>query len=167
MTLEKLVSPPKFKIERGLVLGFTAAASVLWLSSLFPEHALGTCLQGPVSAGTGWINWFDRTTLVLFGWGGLLFGQVGWFANLTFLVLAVKILADRSVARQLIFFHGCLAGWALLPIPLAHNEGYSEPMCLGSYDLGFWLWLAAQAWMLVAAFLHVRQRPTARDKLSS
>lgn len=114
------------------------AAFGLFLTAL-QYSSIGTCVSG-----TPPVTWFENQTVVLFGWGGLIFGQLGWYANLAFGWSLLHLLAGRLPSfKHITLLHAVLVFWALLPIPLAHNEGYKEPVC--ALGAGFWLWVAAQA----------------------
>jgi hypothetical protein len=103
----------------------------------FPS--IGTCYKDSES-----ITWFDNVTVVWWGWGGLFFGQYGWYANIPFAIGLISLILGRRFYSYIIpSIQIILFLWAIMPIPLAHNEGYSERVC--AHGSGFWLWIGAQA----------------------
>lgn len=125
--------------------------------ALVPAHALGTCLRGSAwfELHPAGVTWFDTTTVAGFGWLGPLVGQGGWYANLTGFWLAIAVMRPpRWSVRPLLAGHAMFALWACLPVPLAHNEAFAEPMCLAGYGPGFALWLGWVVLIGVAAWLN-------------
>jgi hypothetical protein len=110
--------------------------------------------------GTTTIEWFDNQTVVWFGWAGFMFGQYGWYANVPFCFALIYLLlgkvprSDGLPAAQLV-----LVACAFVPAPLAHNEGYSEPVC--AFGPGFWLWILAQAIVALTVIFGRRARSLA------
>ena len=129
--------------SRALVL----FATLLWgLAIAFPAIRTYTRSHGPT-----YINWFDNFTVLALGWGGLIFGQLGWFANPMLVANAIALWRGRQVTRGIWIVQIVLAGWSLIPTELGHNEAFTEPVC--AYGPGFWLWMASQAIVIATAAL--------------
>lgn len=113
-------------------------------------------------------NWFDNSNILFFGWMAAVFGQFGWFANIPFFVSAVLLIRGRRPPSVLPILQAVFVLMAVVTLQrslgmrLPHNEGYEEPVCwLGA---GFWLWVAAQSMMCLAA-LAARHTPSKPDNM--
>ncbi len=112
--------------------------------------AVGTCLGSARE-----VTWFENSNILLFGWLAIFAGQPGWFANVPFAIAVFRLTRRQRVALPLIGVQAALLGIALvtlhpgLGLRLPHNEGFDEPVC--ALGPGFWLWVAAQATVLLVS----------------
>ena len=107
----------------------------LWCAALwFPS--LGIC-------GDRSVRWFDNSTVAVFGWGGVLYGEFGWFANIFLGRACYGLLRGRDPGIPA-GLCGLLLGCSVLaPVKLPHDEASTERLC--AFGSGFWLWLCSLA----------------------
>ena len=139
-----------------IALLLLAFATVFLISAFFQNHSIGTCITSGYFAPPRIISWFDQSTIIFWGWGGLIFGQLGWFANITAMSLASGALHNLPPKQSILVLHSVFVINSALPIPLAHNEGYKEMMCLASYGTGYYCWAIAMALIALAGHFRVR-----------
>lgn len=86
------------------------------------------------------MTWFSPWTVLLFGWGGIFFGQPAWFANVCLAVEYLLLWRDRRIPLFLPLLNAGLVLCVLLPTELAHNEGFTEYSCLKGMGTGALIW---------------------------
>jgi hypothetical protein len=127
---------------------------MLWLAALF-FPAIGA--QEPGQA----VDWYENPVVVIFGWAGLAHGIVGWFCNLPFVYIVVRLLSGREPPAKLAIANALAAATMFLPYTLFTDSigGATYPMVRGP---GFFLWFASVTIPAVeAALVGRRQRTSA------
>lgn len=126
---------------------FYATSLVLLILSAYQSHDIATCSSNAYFSKQAFLIWFDKRTVILWGWGGIIFGQLGWYSNI-FYILCPYYIKHKNMPRFIFLIHIALLLNFMMPIPLAHNEAGASPLCLRSYGAGAALWLLSQAFML-------------------
>jgi hypothetical protein len=134
----------------GIVAALIALAS---FASALAFPAVGTCYNG---SNGSLPNWFENQNILLFGWLAAFAGQLGWFANIPFVLNIRSIFRSRIPSLSLVSIEASLVALAILSLQpraglrLPHNEGYDEEVCfLGP---GFWLWVVAHLVVTAVSF---------------
>ena len=152
------------RLARPLALFLATAGACLFVGALF-SNTIGTC---PYSASLKakapelYVHWFDNPTVALFGWAGLFAGQMAWFANPCMAYILIKLINDDR--PKTIFLILCLVFGlqSLAPIPLPHNEAYSEPVCADGLGAGLWMWTGCCVLFVLSGLLQATKHdPTA------
>lgn len=138
----------KHRLLRRLVLaGFSYALFVASLKAPALRFVVNT---GEDRTMVGW-------ELLLLGWYGLVqHSNVGWLANLAYLPsVTVMIIGLRWVSFGLAVFAILLGlhSLALLGVTFDADEAGVKHMVLTHFESGFYLWMAAMAMVIPAAFL--------------
>ena len=144
--------------SKASLVALTAFAIICMFISIFQKDAIGTCISSAYFAEPRYVNWFDQSTVIFLGWGGFMFGQFGWFANITAVLILFNVFSAGHGLRIALMVHLALILNAILPVPLAHNEGYKERMCLGGYGPGFYFWVFAMLSIALLGYLSLRQK---------
>ena len=132
-----------------LVRVMLVVVSLLIFVTALSFPAVGTCINGYGP------HWFENGNILFWGWAALLVGQIGWYANIPYVINAASITRNKNprpahLVAQIVLL--LIAILTLLPsfgMELPHNEAWSEPLC--SLGPGFWMWVGAQASIAVAA----------------
>ena len=113
---------------------------IVWLASL-ALPVFTTCRPGYDHVG----GWF----MLLMGWMGVAVVQPAWFANILILIVAGLLLAHRRAPVWLGVLTAAVAACAFYFKDMYDDTG-TVPIC--HYHAGYWLWLGAAAFALVATW---------------
>jgi hypothetical protein len=137
--------------------------STALLFAAFFFRSIGTCPPGLTAEYyPDAVHWFENSNVILFGWGGFIFFQFGWFANIFFILALVCFVQERPVKSWMIVAHCLLLASSFAFVPLGHNEANTEPTCWRGLGTGFWLWATANALVISASIV---SRHSARDDI--
>ncbi len=91
--------------------------------------------------------WFGIQVFVL-GWQGLFLGQLGWFANLFWLLSLLLAFLRRwflTLAATLMALLIALDAFSFVGATVPLDEGFVNKMTFESYQVGFYFWFASIA----------------------
>jgi hypothetical protein len=145
--LTGFLRPSPFNRRQRIPLALCASIALVLFVTAYHFKTIGTCNGGLVT-------WFDSSTVLWFGWGGVIFFQFGWYANVLFALLIFHLFAGRPADRRFAIMQGILVLSTFLSVKLAHNEAFSEKVC--AYGPGLWLWVLAQGVVMAAAITMLR-----------
>jgi hypothetical protein len=103
--------------------------------------------------------------VLIFGWASLYYGVISWYANVGYFVTLALIRSGRTMSIPVSMATLFIALSSLTKPTIEKSDGYN--FYISSFNMGFYLWLAAIAMSFVAAVIQVGDIDSTANKVNS